>query len=87
MALPNNTPPEINYSDLSSHQIVDGLEIPMMSDDDFTKLKGSISTRFDAQHLGNKFSKQANRVTGGFCLRQGEYDTNRKINTWYVEKM
>jgi hypothetical protein len=44
LPVPEKPPaPEINYSDLLSHPIVDGLEIPMMPDDDFKKLKGSIS--------------------------------------------
>jgi putative DNA primase/helicase len=40
----------------------------------------------NAQHLGNKFSKDQGRITDGLKLSTS-YDRKHKINRWYVEKV
>lgn len=42
--------------------------------------------RIDARYLGNKLSVDRNSITYGLCLR-ALYDSHRKVNRWYVEKI
>jgi hypothetical protein len=40
----------------------------------------------DARYLGNKLGTDKNKIAGGLCLRT-KYDSHRKVNCWYVEKI
>ena len=42
--------------------------------------------RLDSKYLGNKFNADRNRIVDGLILRS-DYDTHRKVNSWYVEPL
>jgi putative DNA primase/helicase len=49
-------------------------------------IESYLNARVTAQHLGNKFGKDEGRITDGLKLCS-TYNTKRKINLWYVEKL
>ena len=44
------------------------------------------SDRLEPKHLGNKFNADRDRIADGLILRS-DYDSHRKVNSWYVEKL